>query len=145
MPLGLATFAAYNYVLAGNALAFVRIQTSWGHTFRSPLTVLARGLGDADVNARLSAWMTLVILVFLAALARRMGLAYSVLAFFLILVPLATGLNSMPRYLLAIFPVPILLARLGERRRIDEIVTACLALLQGFLMVFWANGFKLVV
>jgi hypothetical protein len=57
VPLGLATFAAYNYVLAGNALAFVRIQTSWGHTFHTPLTVLARGLGDAEVNARFSAWI----------------------------------------------------------------------------------------
>jgi hypothetical protein len=145
VPLGLATFAAYNYVLAGNALAFVRIQTSWGHTFHTPLTVLARGLGDAEVNARFSAWMTLAAVLLLVAFVRRVGLAYSLLSFFFILLPLAAGLQSMPRYLLAVFPIPILLARLGERRRVDEILTAGLALLQGFLMVFWANGFKLVV
>ena len=97
------------------------------------------------MTARFSAWMTLAAIALLVAGARRLGLAYSVLSLLFVLVPLATGLNSMPRYLLAVFPIPILLARLGERRRVDEILTAGLALLQGFLMVFWANGFKLVV
>jgi hypothetical protein len=145
VPLGLATFAAYNYVLTGHALAFARIQTSWGHTLGSPLTVLVRGLGEADVSARFSAWMTLAAIALLVAGARRLGLAYCVLSLFFILVPLAAGLNSMPRYLLAVFPIPILLARFGERRNVDEVLTASLALLQGFLMVFWANGFGLVV
>jgi hypothetical protein len=89
--------------------------------------------------------MTLAAVLLLVAFVRRVGLAYSVLSFFFILLPLAAGLQSVPRYLLAVFPIPILLARLGERRRVDEILTAGLALLQGFLMVFWANGFKLVV
>lgn len=145
VPLGLATFAAYNYALTGNALAFARIQASWGRTFHSPLSVLAEGLRAPDVTARFSAWMTLAVIAILVAGARRLGLAYCVLSLFFILVPLATGLNSMPRFLLAIFPVPILLARLGERRSVDEILMACLALRQGFLMVFWANGFKLIV
>jgi hypothetical protein len=145
VPLGLATFAAYNYVLTGHALAFARIQTSWGHTLGSPLTVLVRGLGEADITTRFSAWMTLAAIALLVAGARRLGLAYSVLSLLLLLVPLATGLVSMPRYLLAVFPIPILLARLGERRSVDEILTVTLALVQGFLMVFWANGFKLVV
>ena len=145
VPLGLATFAAYNHALTGNALAFARIQTSWGRTFHSPLSVLADGLRDSDVTARFSAWMTLLAIALLVAGSRKLGLAYGVLSLFFIAVPLATGLNSMPRFLLAVFPVPILLARLGERRRVDEVLTASLALLQGFLMVFWANGFKLVV
>ena len=97
------------------------------------------------MTARFSAWMTLLAIALLVAGSRKLGLAYGVLSLFFIAVPLATGLNSMPRFLLAVFPVPILLARLGERRRVDEVLTASLALLQGFLMVFWANGFKLVV
>jgi hypothetical protein len=145
VPLGLATFAAYNFVLTGNALAFARIQTSWDHTIRSPFTVLVQGLAEEDVNARFSAWLTLLALVLLAAGARRLGLAYSALGFVFILLPLAGGLQSMPRYLLAVFPIPILLAVFTKNRRVDEALTAGLALLQGFLMVFWANGFKLVV
>ena len=89
--------------------------------------------------------MTLAALALLVVFARRVGLAYIILSLFFILVPLAIGLNSMPRYLLAVFPIPMLLARLAERRVVDEVVTFAFALLQGFLMVFWANGFKLVV
>ncbi len=145
VPLGLASFAAYNHVLTGNPFAFARIQTTWGRTLRSPLAVLADGLFNQDVSALFSAWMTLAVMALLIAGARRTGIAYGVLSLLFIIVPLATGLNSMPRFLLAVFPIPILLARLGERRRVDEVLSLCLALLQGFLMVFWANGFKLVV
>ena len=144
-PLGLGVFAGFNYALTGNALAFARIQASWRPGFDSPVKVLANGLGSADVPTCFSAWMTLVAALLLAVFARRLGLAYFVLGFALILVPLAGGLYSMPRYLLAVFPIPILLARLGARKSVDEALTLGLALLQGFLMVFWANGFKLVV
>lgn len=145
VPLGLATFAAYNLALTGNAFAFARIQTTWGRTLHSPFAVLADGLRDPDLTARFAAWMTLAVVAFLVVGARRLGLAYGVLSLLFILVPLATGLNSMPRFLLAVFPFPILLALLGERRSLEELLTITLALLQGFLMVFWANGFKLVV
>ncbi len=144
-PLGLAAFAGFNYALTGNALAFARIQASWRPSFDSPLKVLATGLGSADVPTCFSAWMTLVAVLLLAVFARRLGLAYFVLGLLLILVPLSGGLTSMPRYLLAVFPIPILLAQLGVRKSLDEALTVGLALLQGFLMVFWANGFKLVV
>jgi hypothetical protein len=145
VPLGLATFAAYNYVLTGNALAFARIQTTWGRTFHSPLAVLAEGCGSPDVTARFSAWMTIVAIALLVGGARRLGLSYGALCACLVLVPLSTSLDSMPRFLLAVFPIPILLAVFTKSRRFDEALAAGLALLQGFLMVFWANGFKLVV
>jgi hypothetical protein len=144
-PLGLAVFAGFNGALTGNALAFARIQAAWRPSFDSPLKVLVKGLGSADVTTCFSAWMTLLAALLLAMFARRLGLAYCVLSFLLIVVPLAGGLTSMPRYLLAVFPVPILLAQLGVRKSLDEALTLGLALLQGFLMVFWANGFKLVV
>lgn len=145
VPLGLATFAVYNHALTGNAFAFARIQAFWGRTFHSPLSVLAEGIRNPDVTTRFSAWMTLAVIALLVVGARRLGLAYCVVSLFFILVPLATGLNSMPRFLLAVFPVPILLARMGQRRNADAVLAASLALLQGFLMVFWANGFKLIV
>jgi len=144
-PLGLAAFAGYNHVLTGDALAFTHIQAAWRSGFGSPLKVLASGLGGADAPACLSAWMTLVAALLVVVFARRLGVAYTVISLLLILVPLAGGLHSMPRYLLAVFPIPILLARLGVRKSFDEALTIGLALLQGFLMVFWANGFKLVV
>jgi hypothetical protein len=144
-PLGLAVFSAYNYALTGNALAFARIQSSWGRTFRSPIAVLAEGLRDPDVNARFAAWFTLAAVFALVVFARRVGLPYLVLSLFFIAVPLATGLHSMPRFLLAVFPLPLLMAATTEDPAVDDAVTMASSLLQGALMVFWANGFKLVV
>ncbi|MEO6325637.1 MAG: mannosyltransferase family protein [Thermoanaerobaculia bacterium] len=144
-PLGFVAFGAYNYFLTGDSLAFIRIQSSWNRGLHSPLSVLASGLVHPDVNKSFSAWMTLLVLGFLLAFVRRVGFPFAVLSLLLIAVPLATGLDSMPRYLLAVFPVPILLATLARKPLVDDAVTGAFAILQGCLMVFWASGFKLVV
>jgi hypothetical protein len=144
-PLGLAVFSAYNYVLTGNALAFARIQSSWGRTFYSPITVLMDGLRDPDINSRFAAWFTLVAVVSLIAFAKRIGVPYLVLSLCFITVPLCTGLNSMPRFLLAVFPLPLLMAAATKDPSVDDVLTVMAALLQGSLMVFWATGFKLIV
>jgi hypothetical protein len=144
-PLGLAVFSAYNFVLTGNALAFARIQSSWGRMLHSPITVLADGLRDPDINSRFAAWFTLVAVVSLVAFAKRIGVAYLVLSLGLIAVPLCTGLNSMPRFLLAAFPLPLLMAATAKDPPVDDALTLMAALLQGSLMIFWATGFKLIV
>ena len=144
-PLGLVCFSAYNFALTGNALAFAQIQSSWGRALRSPIMVLVHGLGDPDLDARFSAAMTLVAAIAVVAFARRIGVSYALLSLLLIAVPLSTGLQSMPRYLLASFPLPILAATLSRNPSADEALTMLFALLQGALMVFWANGFKLII
>ena len=144
-PLGLAFWSAWNFVLTGNALAFAQIQASWGRTLRSPLAMLAEGLGASRLDARLSAWMALAALAAVVAFARRLGPVYVLLSLLLIAIPLSTGLQSMPRYLLAAFPLPILAAALAREPSVDDALTTAFALLQGALMVFWANGFDLVV
>ena len=102
-----------------------------------------RGLGDADVVTRFSAWLTLAALLLLGVFVRRMGLAYSVLSVFFILVPFAAA-ASMPRYLLASFRFRCS-SRGWAGAGASTKSSVGLALLQGFLMVFWANKFKLVV
>jgi hypothetical protein len=144
-PMGLVVFAAYNYALTGNALAFARVQSSWGRTFHSPVAVLVGGLSDPDISSRFAAWLTLVAVVSLIVFAKRVGVPYLVLSLCFIAVPLATGLNSMPRFLLAVFPLPLLMATVSKNPSFDDALTATHALLQGALMVFWVNGFKLVV
>jgi len=51
----------------------------------------------------------------------------------------------MPRFILPIFPLYILLAKLASDRAFDQTATLSLGLLQGFLMVFWCCGYALVV
>jgi len=58
---------------------------------------------------------------------------------------MSSGFGSMPRFALVIFPIFIVLAELTKQRDADEVLTIILALFQGCLMVFWSNGFSLVI
>ena len=146
IPLGLLLFAAHNYFLTGDYLAIVHIQeTGWGHQLTNPLLFLINNLRGNNVLLRFEACFTIALLVLLNTFYRRIGFSYWLLAMCAIFLPLATTTISMPRYSLVVFPVYILLAKLARKSWIDQIMTASLCLLQGCLMVFWSNGFALVI
>ena len=62
-----------------------------------------------------------------------------------VIVPVVGLMTGLMRYSVVIFPFYILFARLGEDKYVDQALTWSFALLQGFLMVFWSAGFKLIV
>lgn len=150
LPLGLACFMWFDWHLNGDPLAFVHIQTTaWGHSLENPLSALWRLITGDDVFARFAAWYSIVVLVLILVFLKKLGVAYSVLALSSVLVPLSSGggpWGAMPRYTLVIFPLYIVAARVTKGRPgLDQCVTIGLALMQGFLMVFWANNSLLVV
>jgi hypothetical protein len=146
IPLGLFVFAVHNYLLTGDYLATVHIQeTGWGHELTNPLEFLIDNLRGNSVLFRFEAWFTLALLILLNVFYRRIGFGYWLLAMPALLLPLATTHPSMPRYSVVIFPIYILLAKLARNKWTDQMMTMVLCLLQGWLMVFWSNGFTLVV
>lgn len=149
-PLGLGCVMLFNRHLTGDWLAFVHIQaTAWGHRAENPLSALARLISGEDVYARFAGWFALGVLVLILAFIKRLGVAYGVYSLSSILLPLASGggpWGAIPRYAVVIFPLYIVLAQWADRRPgLDQGITVGLALLQGFLMVFWANNYPLVV
>lgn len=144
-PLGLGCFSLFLASRTGDPLAFVHVQAAWGRGLASPWAVLSWGLHHADPGRRFAAWMAIVTLGIVLASLKRLGAAYGIYSLYSILVPLSTGLTSMPRYLLLVFPVAIVFAGVSRDARTDTVLTVSLALLQGFLMVFWVSGFFLVV
>lgn len=146
IPFGLLLFAAHNYFLTGDYLAFIHIQeTGWGHRLSNPLLFLINNLRGNNVLLRFEASFTVALLVLLNTFYRRIGFSYWLLAMCAIFLPLATTPISMPRFSVVVFPIYILLAKLARNSWIDQIMTALLCLFQGCLMVFWSNGFALVV
>lgn len=146
IPLGLSVYALYNYHLTGDFLAFAHIQSTWGRGLTNPLGVLWGSLSTVDLNHKFSAYFTLLTLLLFIAFYRKMGFSYWFYGIYSILIPLSAGtVISMPRYELTIFPLFILLAKLSKNDWIDQMMTLFLALLQGFLMVFWSNGFRLII
>jgi hypothetical protein len=146
---GVGVFMWMNYELTGDALAFVHIQaTAWGHHLQNPLPGLGGALSGGDIFNRFNVYYMLGVLAVTVALARRMGVAYALLAFLSVVPPLIYGpsYTSMVRYSVVIFPLYIAVAQFTRSRtELDQAITIAGALLQGFLMSLWANSSFLTV
>ncbi len=148
VPGGTAVFAMYNWWLVGDPLAFVHVQVAWGKTLSNPMDVLVRGLTAPTLQLRFGAWFALGVMILTFGLCRVLGLAYLVLCLLAVLLPLAsgwTGLFIVARLGLSAWPLAAAVGRVVRSGSGDAIVTVCLALLQGFLMVFWSNGSRMVM
>src|SRR5256714_1924302 len=97
-----------------------------------------------------SLFLCLVVACFYYAESRRwlvvgryLRPAYVVYGLIFVLMPLSIGplaaYRSLLRYLLMVFPLALLFTRWGRRPGIDPYLTAGLALVQGVLLVTWAN------
>jgi len=148
IPLGLSVFFYYCYYLTGDFFAYIHIESSgWGHSPSNPLKILYRGISGDNVNEIFLSYFVLTLLLALIVFYKKIGFSYFLLGIYSILLPLSANNNlpSMPRYTLVIFPFYILLAKLARNENTDRCLTLFLAVLQGCLMVFWSNGFDLII
>lgn len=147
--MGLALFLLYLNSLTGNITDYFKTQSlGWGHILSNPLVVIFQGLTSKDIFRLLSTFISVAFALLLIFKANKIRLAYLLAAALLFIFPLTTGLvslNSMLRYLLPIFPFFIALALITKDKTREEFLIISLALLQGFLMVFWTNGLHLIV
>jgi len=146
LPLGLLLFALYQYYLTGDLLAYVHaMQTpSWGHKLTNPIIVLYVSIFQLKNHIFIVAASIFIVLYLLFVYIRDIGMPYLLLGMLFIFLPLSNGFASMGRmmrYMLVIFPIFIIFAKIGNTNNKDMLLTITLALLQGFLMVFWVNGF----
>lgn len=141
VPAGWLTFMAFCRWQSGDWFAYKHAQEQgWGIRVQNPLGVLWHGLTGTPPRDALRVWIAVVVLAVLVAGARRLGLPYLVYGVMMVLVPLSMGppvYKSLLRYLLAVFPVALVLARWASGRAVDVWLTAVLALLQGALFVTW--------
>ena len=147
IPAGLGVFMLFNWHLTGDPLAFVRIQRAWSKTLSNPMEVLFWGLGANRPQFQVGAYFGAAVLVLSFCLARVLGFAYFLVCITAVLVPLVGGpmaLFSLPRYALAAWPLAIGFGRVA-RGVWDSVLSAMFALLQGFLMVLWSNGSRMVI
>lgn len=149
LPAGVLAYSWYCYHLTGDFFAYSHVQAAgWGYHLSNPLHVLYKGLTARDFYFRVNGLFALVSVLLVVASLPKVGLAYWLLGMGLILIPLSSGyvfLQSISRYLLPVFPLYIFLAGVTSQPRARDLVLIVLALLQGFYMVFWCNGFRLVV
>lgn len=144
--LALTGFAVFLYFKSGDPLAFVTAQKGWGRTFGDPfsrpLIYLLKPRALADNNDLVSFAFVWLSLGLLAALGLMRKWPLFVLATFLALVPLSTGITSYQRYCLVMIPLFMAGAKLLAERPAWATATAltALAALNGFMMVAWSLG-----
>ncbi|GIJ27451.1 hypothetical protein Vqi01_26130 [Micromonospora qiuiae] len=140
LPAGWLTFMAFCRWQGGDWFAYKHAQEQgWNIRVQNPLGVLWGGLTGAAPDAA-RVWVAVGVLAVLVAGTRRLGLPYLVYGLMMVLVPLSMGqpvYKSLLRYLLAVFPVALVLAGWARRPMVDVWLTAALALLQGALFVVW--------
>lgn len=148
IPAGLLVFAGYLWIVVGDPLAWLRIQRAWYKTLANPMEVILWGFGAPTLQLRVGAWFSLAFLAACFALSRLLGLAYVLVCVLAIVAPLASGwpaLYSILRYASTAWPLVIGLAQLRSSPTGHALLMASLGLLQGFLMVFWSNGSRMVM
>lgn len=147
LPLGLLLFCVYNYYLTGDYLAFVHIQSAWGRHFNNPIKTLVNGMfaSVAKPNNMIAAWFTVFTLASLTIFYRKIPFSYLLFCLLSLFLPLLTGLMSMPRFTVVLFPIFILFAQLGKDRKIDIAFTVFFSVLQGCFMIFWSVGSYFII
>ncbi len=144
-PLGLALFMAYLHFRVGDALAFKHAQVAWGRLIGNPLEVLVRGFDTGGWDRYFAVLAALGLAMSLWHLARR-RMSYAVFLAVVILIPLATGIQGIPRYLF--WQVPFLLGiveLLGRRRLLFSLYLAFSAAFSSLFIVSWLTGRTFVI
>lgn len=136
IPAGLFIFMAYNYYLTGDPIAFIHVQSNWDRYVSNPIYNLYEGLIQFKINA----FIALFVLTILTVFYKEIGFSYWLTGIISVGIPLMTSIAGMHRYTIVIFPMYIILAKLSKNRHFDQFTMIALALLQGCLMVIWANG-----
>ncbi len=149
-PLGLTVFMAWQYWRIGDAFAFTHVQVSWDRYWLGPVTWIRLGLRTGDwplvlalfpeQSNAFNAATAIVGLGAAAWLALRRRFAEAWVCAGAILLPLSSGLHSIPRFvgtnpvfLLAVYDVLLLL----RRRSMALAAAALMAVLQIVLLMAW--------
>lgn len=149
IPLGFAAYCGVNYAVAGDPFQFLTYQSvHWGQHlgffFNTAAYQLAHAI-SSDAQTALGLWIpnvaysfaALVLLFFAAPRMRPSYMAFFI-AYYVVAIG-ATWLLSAPRYLVALFPVPLALGMATRTPRADRIATGCC----GILYLLYACAFVL--
>jgi len=98
IPLGIACFMLFLHARMGDALAFLHVQKAWGRTLGNPLATIIEGMQGPPVAQYLAA-SSLLALAAPVLLCRWKRYDMAAFSWCSILVPLATGLISIPRFI----------------------------------------------
>jgi len=150
IPLGLAVYMAYLWVLRADPLYFSHVQVHWNRHLAPPWVSIQNAFGKVlhaagpqlVANQSLEIAFTLLMIAVLLGGWRSLRPSYIAYMALSILVPLSTSnLMSMPRFALVLFPMFAILARWGERPWVNNLILAFSLPLLGLFTVLFADWY----
>ncbi|MCI7382760.1 MAG: hypothetical protein SPI21_07375 [Hungatella hathewayi] len=107
IPSGIFIYMLYLYRLMGDPLAFMHIQRAWGRNMQNPFRILISAITNINSNQFYLAVFALVWFYSTFKLLKKKLYPECCLSIILLLIPLSTGIDSIPRYMIGSF-VPLL-------------------------------------
>jgi hypothetical protein len=150
VPLGLAAYMAYLWVLRGDPLYFSHVQTHWGRHLAWPWESVAHSFriithahaAQTIANSVLEVAFTALMLGVLVAGVWRLRPSYSVYMALSIVIPMSTSsLMSMPRFALVLFPMFVMFALWGARASVNNAIVAFSLPILGLYTVLFADWY----
>ena len=150
VPLGLAVYMAYLWVLRADPLYFSHVQIHWNRHLAMPWVSIANAVSKiihapgalVVANQSLEIAFTVLMIAVLLGGWHRLRPSYIAYMGLSILVPMSTSnLMSMPRFALVLFPMFAILARWGERPWVNNVILAFSLPLLGLFTVLFADWY----
>jgi hypothetical protein len=152
IPGGLFSFMLYLHAITGNAFAFQGVQATWGRRaglFLSPLYDYLRQPGEIALHWDFRLLNFLAVSIALACgavLLKRRQFPLAAYTLLTVLVALSSGLlQSQARYAMVIFPVYMVLATLGRRAKVDQLIRAVFLVFLALMTAMFAAHFTLAL
>ena len=147
IPLGMLV---YIYFLQHNfqrPLAFIETQAAWGRENIGPIAVIKNNVmallnGEVNKGWLTRFWNVSTLLIFLALVPfiwAKLGEGYGIFVLIMLLVPSASAVGSIFRYVLTAFPAFMLLGWWGRREVVDRSLSLSFAALLGVFVAIFVN------
>jgi hypothetical protein len=106
-PAGLAAFMLFLHHTTGDAFAFKNVQIAWHREVGNPFTQLWTAFARGQAYQRSCASVVVLGIAASVYLMTQSMFAEALILIAGIAIPLATGVVSMPRYVLTLYPMPL--------------------------------------
>jgi Gpi18-like mannosyltransferase len=147
IPLGLLIYIYFLKVNFERPLAFIETQAAWGRANVGPIAVLKSNILELAKGGINKSWLTIfwnisfyfLFLAMVPFIWFKLGEGYAIFVLIMLLVPSASAVGSIFRYVLTQFPAFMLLGAWGRNERVDRILNMSFAMLLGVFVVIFVN------
>lgn len=143
--LGPVAWLWFNYQATGDAMTFIRVQEAWHRGATNPLSAIWRGLSADNFYDQALALSAIATASLLIIMRKAIPLSMKIWAWISLTTPLFSGIYSMPRYILVIFPLYIGAACMPWSRRWQWVAIFVLGAIQLGLFIYWPKPNSWVV